>query len=193
MSRKESKLTDRDAYTVRNLIADLKKIGCTPSVLDMVGREVVYFEWTQASDHLGPDHPVTIQLESLLEFMRGGCEQMLIEGELCRVADTPTSAINSAIKGAPKEFLSYRLIRSSDHIRNVLEQAMEERKREKKRYKAIEKGIRTQIGSNPDDPDLWNQLRLLLWLIGKYKDSNEAFKKAKKLGWKSENSGFVAV
>lgn len=193
MAQTESRPTERKSYTVKHLIADLKKIGCTPSVLDIVGREVVYFEWTQARDNLGPDHPVTAQMESLLEFMRGGCEKMLIEGELYRAADTPTAAINSAIKGAPKEFLSYRLIRSSEHIKKALEQAMDERKREKKKYKEIEKGVRAEIKSNPDNPDLWNQLRLLLWLAGKYKDSSEAFKKAKKLGWSSEDSDYVAL
>jgi len=194
MAKKSTgKLSTRKKYTVKNLIADLKKVGCTPSILDTVGREIVYYEWSQAQYQLGPDHPVTTHLQSLLEFMRGGCEHQLVSGELSRAADTPTAAINAAIKGAPAEFLSYELLRSPDHIKKVLDGTMEDRKREVKQYKVIEKGIRKKLKEEPDNAELWNQLRLLLWLIGKYKDSSEAFKKAKKLGWNAEETDYVAV
>ncbi|MFX1368146.1 MAG: hypothetical protein ACFFAY_06095 [Promethearchaeota archaeon] len=194
MAKKRTKKTAiRKKYTVKNLVADLKKIGCTPSILDSVGREIVYYEWTQAQYQLGPDHPVTSHLQSLLEFMRGGCERKLISGELYRAADTPTAAINDAIKGAPNEFLTYELVRPADHIRKILDGAIEDRKRELKEYKAVEKGVRKEIKESPDNADLWNKLRLVLWLIGKYKDSSEAFKQAKKLGWNAEESDFVAI
>ena len=45
--KKSTKLVKRKKYTVKNLVTDLKKIGCTPRVLDNIGREVVYFEWSQ--------------------------------------------------------------------------------------------------------------------------------------------------
>jgi hypothetical protein len=191
--KKAKKLTSRKKYTVKNLVTDLKKIGCTPSILDTIGREVVYYEWTQAQYQLGPDHPVTSHLQALLEFMRGGCEHKLISGELSRAADTPTAAINEAIKGAPTEFLTYELVRPADHIRKVLDGTIADRKRELKEHKALEKRVRKEIKANPDDADLWNKLRLVLWLVGKYKDSSEAFKQAKKLGWNAEESDFVAL
>ncbi|MHA2378133.1 MAG: tetratricopeptide repeat protein [Candidatus Thorarchaeota archaeon] len=192
-SKKSVKLTKRKKYTVKSLVNDLKKIGCTPRVLDTVGREVVYFEWSQAQELLGEDHPVTTNLGSLLGFMRGGCEKRLIDGDLWRAADTSHAAINEAIKGAPKEFLSYQFLRSPEHIRFVLDSVLEERSREMKEYKKMEKGIRRQLKSDPDNPDLWNQLRLLLWILGRYKESSEAFKKAKKLGWDKSTSHFVAI
>jgi hypothetical protein len=191
--RKSTKLTKRKKYSVKNLVTDLKKIGCTPRVLDNIGREVVYFEWTQAQHLLGEDHPVTSHLEILLKFMQGGCEKKLVDGDLWRAADTPQAAINSALKGAPSEFLSYQFVRSSDYIHSVLETAKKERKREIKAFKQIEKGVRREIKADPENPDLWNKLRLLLWIIGKHKESSEAFKKAKKLGWDSATSAFVAL
>ncbi|MFX1602739.1 MAG: type IV pilus biogenesis/stability protein PilW [Promethearchaeota archaeon] len=194
MSGKKSvKLTNRDKYTVKSLITDLKKIGCTPRVLDTVGREVVYFEWSQAQELLGEDHPVTTNLASLLEFMRGGCEKLLIEGNLWRAADTSSAAINQAVKGAPKEFLSYPLLRSASHIRFVLDSVIRERSSEMKEYKRMEKGVRRELKSDPDNPELWNKLRLLLWILGRYKESSEAFQKAKKLGWDKSTSHFVAI
>ncbi len=194
MSGKKSvMLAKRDKYTVKALVTDLKKIGCTPRVLDTVGREVVYFEWSQAQELLGEDHPVTTNLASLLEFMRGGCEKLLIDGELWRAADTPSAAMNQAIKGAPKEFLSYQFLRSADYIRSVLDSVAEERSQEMNEYKRIEKGVRRELKSDPDNPDLWNKMRLLLWILGRYKESSEAFQKAKKLGWDKSNSHFVAI
>jgi hypothetical protein len=191
--KKSTKLVKRKKYTVKNLVNDLKKIGCTPRVLDNIGREVVYFEWTQAQHLLGEDHPVTTHLETLLEFMQGGCEKQLVDGELWRAADTPKSALNATLKGAPAEFFSYQFVRPADHIHSVLEAAKKERKMEIKTYKQIEKGVRREIKADPDNPDLWNKLRLLLWLIGKHKESSEAFKKAKKLGWDNATSAFVAL
>ncbi|MHA2141076.1 MAG: hypothetical protein ACXADC_07840 [Candidatus Thorarchaeota archaeon] len=191
--KKSAKLAKRKKYTVKNLVTDLKKIGCTPRILDNLGREVVYYEWTQAQYLLGEDHPVTLHLETLLKFMQGGCEKQLVNGELWRAADTPQAALNNAIKGAPAEFLSYQFVRSADHIRGVLETAKKDRKMELKTYKQIVKGVRKEIKEDPENPDLWNKLRLLLWLLGKHKDSSEAFKKAKKLGWDSSTSAFVAL
>ena len=191
--KKSTKLTKRKKYSVKNLVTDLKKIGCTPRVLDNIGREVVYFEWTQAQHLLGEDHPVTSHLEILLDFMQGGCEKKLVDGDLWRAADTPQAALNSALRGAPSEFLSYQFVRSSDYIHSVLETAKKERKREIKTFKQIEKGVRREIKADPENPDLWNKLRLLLWIIGKHKESSAAFKKAKKLGWDSATSAFVAL
>ncbi|MGD9381377.1 MAG: hypothetical protein PVI03_02940, partial [Candidatus Thorarchaeota archaeon] len=87
----------------------------------------------------------------------------------------------------------YQFVRSSDHIHQVLEAAKKERKREIKTFKQIEKGVRREIKADPENPDLWNKLRLLLWILGKHKESSEAFKKAKKLGWDSATSDFVAL
>ncbi|MFW9845883.1 MAG: hypothetical protein ACFFD6_03995 [Candidatus Thorarchaeota archaeon] len=191
--KKSSKVKKRKKYTVKNLVTDMKKIGCSPRVLDTIGREVVYYEWTQAQHQLGPDHPVTTHLETLLNFMQGGCEKLLVDGELWRAADTPQSALNAAIKGAPDEFLSYQFIRPTDHIKDILDAAQKERKNEIKIYKKMEKGVRKEIKGDPENADLWNKLRLLLWIIGKHKESSEAFKQAKKLGWDSSTSAYVAL
>lgn len=191
--KKSAKLTKRKKYTVKNLVADLKKIGCTPRVLDNIGRELVYFEWSQAQHLLGEDHPVTLHLKTLLDFMQGGCENQLVAGELWRAADTPQAALNNAIKGAPGEFLSYQFVRSPELIHGILEAAEKERKMEIKTFKQIEKGVRQEIKADPENPDLWNKLRLLLWILGKHKESSEAFKKAKQLGWDSSTSAFVAL
>ncbi|MFX0108166.1 MAG: hypothetical protein ACFE7R_07775 [Candidatus Hodarchaeota archaeon] len=194
MSKKKgSKLAARKKYTVKQLLNDVKKLDCTPSVLDTVGREIVYYEWSCANDQLGYDHPVTTSLSSLLEFMRGGYEKRLVEGELCRIKDTPSSAINEAVRGAPEEFLSYELLRPGDHIKWVLETVAKERINEKKQYKKIKKYVKNEIKGNPENPDLWNKLRILLWILGDYKGASEAFKEAKKLGWDVESSSIVAV
>jgi tetratricopeptide (TPR) repeat protein len=74
-----------------------------------------------------------------------------------------------------------------------LEQAIASRKSELDEYAKIESGIRTELEADPDNPHLWNKLRLLLWLLGQYKGSSEAFQKAKRLGWDASSAEFVAL
>ena len=183
----------RKKYTVKSLMSDLKKMGATPSVTDLVGSQCIYNEWNLCERDLGEDHPVTSHLAELLEFMQHGYEKQLVNGEFWRTKDTPAAAINAALRGRPAEFLAHVLDRPANYVYGLLEQAIASRKSELDEYTRIESGIRTELEADPDNPHLWNKLRLLLWLLGPYKGSSEAFQKAKRLGWKASSAEFVAL
>ncbi len=183
----------RKKYTVKGLMSDLKKIGATPSVTDFIGSQCIYNEWNLCERDLGEDHPVTSHLAELLDFMQHGYEEQLVGGEFWRTKDTPAAAINAALRGRPAEFLTHVLDRPADYVYDLLEQAVTSRKNEIDVYAKIESGIRAELESDPDNPHLWNKLRLLLWLLGQYKNSSEAFQKAKRLGWDASSAKFVAL
>jgi tetratricopeptide (TPR) repeat protein len=185
--------TRRKKYTVKNLMSDLKKMGATPSVTDLIGAQCIYYEWALCERDLGDDHPVTSHLAELLDFMQHGYETQLVNGEFWRTKDTPAAAINAALRGRPTEFLTHILDRPADYVYGLLEQAIASRKSELDEYAKIESGIRTELEADPDNPHLWNKLRLLLWLLGQYKGSSEAFQKAKRLGWDASSAEFVAL
>jgi tetratricopeptide (TPR) repeat protein len=187
------KLPKRKRYTVKDVINDLKKIGPTPRVLYDVGTELIYSEWSTCGNQYGHDHPVTMGFTQLLDFMQSGFEDQLVRGELWRAKDTQSSALNKAVKEMPSEFMNHIFSRPGDYIKGVLEAAIKWRKQEVKEYKKIEKGVRREIKADPDNADLWNNLRLLLWIIGKHKESSEAFKKAKALGWNATGSSLVGI
>jgi len=190
MSRK---LPVRDVYTVKTLLNDLKKMKLTPSGLYTIGTEVVYYEWQKASDNLGNDDPIVVYLEELLNFMQTDYERRLIDGDLRREKDTPGATINSFLKETPMEFQSYALERPGVFISGVLRAAQVINKREIERYERIEKGLSVDLEESPGDPELWNQLRLALWILGRYDEASFAFKQAKKLGWDKKKSRTVAV
>lgn len=50
-----------------------------------------------------------------------------------------------------------------------------------------------ELEKKPKDPELWNQIRLASWILGKHEESSVAFKKAKKLGWDKKKSKTVAI
>jgi len=183
----------RNKYTVKSLMSDLKKMGATPSVTDLIGSQCIYNEWALCERDLGDDHPVTSHLAELLDFMQHGYETQLVNGEFWRTKDTPAAAINAALRGRPTEFLTHVLDRPADYVYDLLEQAIASRKSELDEYAKIESGIRTELEADPDNPHLWNKLRLLLWLLGQYKGSSEAFQKAKRLGWDASIAEFVAL
>jgi tetratricopeptide (TPR) repeat protein len=185
--------TRRKKYTVKSLMSDLKKMGATPSVTDLIGAQCIYYEWALCERDLGDDHPVTSHLAELLDFMQHGYETQLVNGEFWRTKDTPAAAINAALRGRPTEFLTHILDRPADYVYGLLEQAIASRKSELDEYAKIESGIRTELEADPDNPHLWNKLRLLLWLLGQYKGSSEAFQKAKRLGWDASSAEFVAL
>ncbi|MHA2229587.1 MAG: hypothetical protein ACXABL_10275, partial [Candidatus Thorarchaeota archaeon] len=187
------KLPKRKRYSVKDVINDLKKIGPTPRVLYDVGTELIYSEWSTCGNQYGHDHPVTLGFTKLLDFMQSGFEEQLVKGELWRANDTHSSALNNAVKQMPSELMNHIFTRPSDYIRGVLEAAVKWRKQEVKEYKKIEKGVRREIKADPENADLWNNLRLLLWIIGKHKESSAAFKKAKALGWNPSGSSLVAI
>ncbi|MFW9912153.1 MAG: hypothetical protein ACFFEU_06765 [Candidatus Thorarchaeota archaeon] len=190
MSRK---LPVRDVYTVKTLLNDLKKMKLTPSGLYAIGTEVVYHEWQKAIDNLGENDPVVVHLEELLNFMQTDYERRLVEGDLRREKDTPGVTINSFLKETPLEFQSYVLQRSGEFISGVLRAAQVINKREIERYDRIENRLSAELEENPDNPELWNQLRLALWILGRYDEASFAFKQAKKLGWDKGKSRTVAV
>jgi len=187
------KLTKRKQYTVKDLLNDLKKIEATPSVMYNVGSELVYRELDWCRKTMGDDHDVTANLQDLVQFMQKGYEKQLVTGELWRVKDTPKAAINAFTRDRPEEFLNYPVGILSDQIHEILRKAQASRKFEIKQYKKLVKNIRKEIKTDKDDPNLWNKLRLVLWIIGKYNESSEAFKTAKQLGWTVENSTLVAL
>jgi len=186
-------LPRRERYSIKDLLADLKKIDPTPSVAYKVGTEVLYNEWTLCKTGLGDAHPVTVGLSQILEFLQHGYEQMLVRGDMHRARDTPASAINELVKKVPSEALEYNLERSGDYVYGVLETARQERAAEMERYKKIEPGVRREVEQSPKDPNVYNKLRLLLWFLGQHKEASDAFQTAKKLGWDSTTSDLVAT
>ncbi|MGD9395272.1 MAG: hypothetical protein PVJ05_02470 [Candidatus Thorarchaeota archaeon] len=188
-----SKLPKRKLYTIKNLMNDLKKLDATPSVLYDVGSELVYRELDWCRKTLGDDHSVTKNLQALMNFMQHDYEKQLVTGELWRVKDTPKSAINAFIRDMPKEFLNHPIGILSEQIQDCLKKADESRRQEKKQYKKLEKRVRAEIKADKKNPDLWNKLRVLLWILGKHNESSEAFKTARDLGWSIESSSLVAL
>jgi hypothetical protein len=188
-----TKLPKRKSYTVKELMSDLKKLDATPSVLYNVGTELVYRELDWCRKTLGDDDFVTQNLAVLMEFMQHDYENQLVTGELWRVKDTTKSAINAFMREKPDEFLNYCIGIPSAQIQEVLKKADESRRLEKKKYKKLEKRVRAEIKADKKNPNLWNKLRLLLWVLGKYNESSEAFKTAKDLGWSVESSSIVAM
>ena len=188
-----AKLPKRKLYTVKDLMNDLKKIDATPSVLYNVGSELVYRELDWCRKTLGDDHLVTQNLVALMEFMQHDYENQLVTGELWRAKDTPKSAINDFLRDKPEEFMVHPIGILSEQIQDVLKKADDSRRLEKKQYKKLEKRVRDEIKADKKNPDLWNKLRVLLWILGKYTESSEAFKTAKDLGWSIESSTLVAI
>ncbi|MHA1943781.1 MAG: hypothetical protein ACW96M_05230 [Candidatus Thorarchaeota archaeon] len=188
-----AKLPKRKQYTIKDLLNDLKKIQATPSVLYNVGSELVYRELDWCRKTLGNDHNVTTNLQDLVVFMQSGYEAQLVNGELWRVKDTPQAAINAFMRDRSEEFLKYPVGILSGLIRESLQKAADSRKLEIKQYKKMVKNVRKEIKADKDNPNLWNKLRIILWLTGKYNESSEAFKTAKKLGWTVESSTVVAI
>ncbi|MHA1906192.1 MAG: hypothetical protein ACW98Y_02770 [Candidatus Thorarchaeota archaeon] len=183
----------RKKYTVKSVFTDLKKINPTPKVTYEIGNRLVYYQWNVCCQTLGTDHPISINFGELLKFLQEGYEAQLVGGEFWKTADTPNAAINSFLKNRPDDFLNYVYERPADYIHGLLVEFAKTRKAEIKKYKKIEKGLRKMIKEAPEDPDLWNQMRLVLWIIEKYSDASSAFKTAQKFGWNPEVTSLVAM
>ena len=185
--------TKRDTYTIKNLLNDLKKIRLTPSILYIIGTEIIYYELTLAQTNLGSDDPITIQLEELLNYMQHEYERQLLAGELRRVDDTPRSALNAFLKETPVEFQSYVLNRNGEFIRGVLRAAHSQSQREIKRLDRVEKGLQKDLEKDDKNPDLWFSLHLVFWITGRYEEASDAFKKARKHGWDKKKSRIIGI
>ena len=162
-------------------------------MLKKIGSQLIYYEWTCCKDLLSDDHPVTSNLYDLLQFMERDYEQQVVTGELWRVKDTPQAAVNDFLKGRSKEFLDYTLDRPTDSIHELLKIVTNDRKAEVKHFRKLVKVVQKEIKDDKDNPNLWYKLRIVLWISEKYKESSEAFKTAKQLGWSLENSALVAL
>ncbi|TFG26656.1 hypothetical protein EU527_19480 [Candidatus Thorarchaeota archaeon] len=190
---KSIKLPQRDTYTVRTFLNDLKKLRLTPSTLDIIGTEIVYFEFIKAQENLGEEDPVTIHMDELLNYMQHEYERQLLAGEIRREEDTPSTALNTFLKETPLEFRSYVLERPGDFIRGVLHAANTQSQREMIRLEKIEVGLRKDLEKKPENPDLWFNLHLVLWITGRHEDASKAFKKAKKNGWDKKKSKIIGI
>ncbi|TFH11486.1 MAG: hypothetical protein E4H14_00625 [Candidatus Thorarchaeota archaeon] len=186
-------LPKRTKYAVKDVLNDLKKIGPSPSILGKIGSQLIYYEWTCCKNLLSDDHPVTSNLYDLLQFMEHDYEQQLVSGELWRVKDTPSAAMNDFLRGRSKEFLEYTFEKPAEDIRGLLEAAAKNRKDELKQFKKLAKLVKKEIKEDKENPDLWNKLRLILWMAEEYVESSEAFKTARDLGWSPETSALVAL
>ncbi|MEM2143457.1 MAG: hypothetical protein QXQ81_09400 [Candidatus Thorarchaeota archaeon] len=189
----EKPLPTRERYTIQDLFDDLRLISPSPSVVYPVGSEIIYPEWNNCVQSLGENHPVTRGLAQILEFLEHGYEDQLVRGEIHRTSDTPSAVFKTLIKSIPPEALEYVITRPSSYVRTLLESVRSERKREIERYMNIEAGVRQEASSAPDDPDAQNKLRLLLWILGHYKEASEVFQKARRLGWDSSKSELVGL
>ena len=190
---KKSRVPTRSTYTVKTLLSDLKKLKLTPNTLYTIGTEIIYFECMQAKETLGEDDEVTIHLQELLSFMQTDYERRLLHGELRREKDTPNEAINTFLKETPIEFQSYVLNRPGPFVQGVLQAMQTQSSRDLDRYKRTEGGLRKDLEKHPKDSELWNQLRLVLWILGDYDGASDAYKKAKKLGWDKTKSKTVGI
>ncbi|MHA2212649.1 MAG: tetratricopeptide repeat protein [Candidatus Thorarchaeota archaeon] len=165
----KKKLQLRKKYRVKDVLTDLKMIDPTPSVTYRIGSELVYFEWNCCIKEKGPESDVTVGLGTLLNFMQYGYEKQLLDGDL------------------------HKATRSPQYIHGLLLTAKKLRKIEAKRYKSMLKSAKAETKASPEDPNAWYKLRLLLWIIGKYKEASAAFRTAKKLGWDTSSTSVVAL
>ncbi len=190
---KPVKITKRDTYTVKALLNDLKKLKLTPNSLYIVGNEIMYYELTEAKKNLGDEDAVTAYLEELLSFMESEYEERLVEGDIRREDDTIGATFTGYLKETPQEFQSYTLERSGEFIRGVLMAAQTQSLRDIQSYQKVEQTLRKRLEAKPKDPELWNELRIALWILGKYEEASAAYKKAKKLGWDRKKSKTVGA
>jgi len=125
--------------------------------------------------------------------MQTDYERRLLEGDIRREADTPNATLSSFLKDTPIEFQSYVFHRPGEYIRGVLKAAKTIDEREIQRYERIEVGLRSQMETRKKDPNYWNQVRIVLWILGRYEDASDAFKKAKKFGWDKSKADIVGI
>lgn len=173
----------RKKYKVKDIVNDLKKIDATPSIAYDIGNQLIYYQWTCCGQTLGPDHQITVHFKELLDFLQDEYEKMLVRGDFWRTNDTPNAAFNQFLKDRPDEFLNYEIERPAEYIHDLLVKASKAKESEVKKYKLIKKNLKHLMKDNPEDPDLWNEYRLVLWILGEYKEASTAFKTARDYGW----------
>ncbi|TFF91815.1 hypothetical protein EU545_02865 [Candidatus Thorarchaeota archaeon] len=193
MKLDEITLPARDSYTVEDVLSDLKLIHATPMTTYQVACDIFYYELRCCSEELGEDDTITQEIKRIIDFMQNDYEKMLVEAELHEARHKPKAALGGLEEELSEETKTHELVHSTEHIYRSLQSAKEARIKEVERYKRIEKGIRRELKEDPDDPDLYNQLRLLLWIQGRYRAAKNAYVKATERGWNPENSKLVAL
>ncbi|TFG15541.1 hypothetical protein EU537_00540 [Candidatus Thorarchaeota archaeon] len=188
-----SSLPDRDEYRVKDFVNDLKKINPTPTIMYDIGSNLIYHEVCACKNSVGEGECVTAEMNELLQFMQTDYERDLLAGRLWRTRDTPRAAINKYMRDRPDEFLTHKLQTPNTKVKLILEDAARDRKREKEKLATFEKAVRKMAEESPKDPEVWNRLRLLLWLTGKHNEASAAFRTARKLGWNPETSTLVGI
>ncbi|MFW9932962.1 MAG: hypothetical protein ACFFDR_09930 [Candidatus Thorarchaeota archaeon] len=183
----------RKKYTVKDVVNDLKKMDATPSIAYDIGNQLVYYQWTCCGQTLGNDHPITVHFKEFLDFLQDEYEKMLVRGDFWRTNDTPNAAFNQFLKEKPEEFLDFEFERSPEYIYDLLIRASKGKESEIKKYKIVKKNVKKLIKDNPEDADLWNELRLVHWILGEYKESSTAFKTARDHGWTGAISSVVGL
>jgi len=188
-----SNLPNRDEYRVKDFVNDLKKINPSPTIMYDIGSSLIYHEVCACENSIGEGECVTTEMKDLLQFMQNDYERDLLAGRLWRSRDTPRAAINNYMRDKPDEFLTHKLHAPNTKVKSILEDATKARKREKKKLTTFEKAVRKMTEESPKNPEVWNRLRLLLWLTGKHSEASVAFRTAKKLGWNPETSDLVGI
>ncbi len=189
----EVSLAKRNTYTVKSVFTDMKKINPSPGIAYEIGNRLVYHAWDCCVQYYGSEYSLTKNFHELLIFLQEGYEAKLVQGEYWRATDTPSAAIIAFLKDRPKEFLDFQFDRSPEYIYNLLKEIKKMRSEEIKKYKKIEKNLKKMVKAEPEDANLWNQYRLALWIVEKYKESSTAFQTAMKLGWNAEQKSVVAL
>ncbi|MBD3157643.1 MAG: hypothetical protein GF309_02535 [Candidatus Lokiarchaeota archaeon] len=187
------KIPMRSQYTVEQFLEDLKKVEPTPGTVHRIGAELIYYEWTCCKRVRGEDDSLTKEFNELLDFFEEGYEEKLIKGELTENEETPTSVIDNLIDQLSSELANTTIGRSADYIYDLLVATHEARQDELEEYSKLEEVVRNEVEEHPEDPDAWNELRLVLWVLGKYDSAKKAMKNARKLGWDAETSEIVAL
>ncbi len=187
------KIPMRSQYTVEQFLEDLKKVEPTPGTVHRIGAELIYYEWACCKRVRGEDDSLTKDFKELLDFFEEGYEEKLIKGELTENEQTPASVIDNLMNQLSSELADTTIGRPADYIYDLLVATHEARQDELEEYKKLEGVVRDEVEEHPEDPDAWNQLRLILWVLGKYDSAKNAMKNARKLGWNAETSELVAL
>ncbi|MFO7836343.1 MAG: hypothetical protein R6V83_06805 [Candidatus Thorarchaeota archaeon] len=187
------KMPMRSQYTIEQFLEDLEKVEPTPGTVYRVGTELIYYEWASCKRVRGEDDPLTREFKELLDFFEEDYEEKLIRGELTENEETPASVIDGLIDQLSSDLANTVIGRPGDYIYDLLLATHKARQKEIVEYSNLEEDVRKEVKEHPEDPDAWNELRLVLWVLAEYDAAKKAMKNARKLGWNAETSEIVAL
>lgn len=183
----------RSQYSIKQFLEDLKKVEPTPGTVYRIGAELIYYEWACCQRVCGDDDKLTQEYKQLLDFFEEDYEEKLITGELTENEETPASVIDHLIEDLSPDFANTVIGRPPDYVYDLLVATHEARQEELEEYSDLEEAVRKEVENHPENPDAWNELRLILWVLGEYEAAKKAMENAKKLGWTAETSQIVAL